>query len=114
MAKAAETLYRRMIVGPLIRKKREELGLTQNDVGRALGYRYGNFVGMVEKGNSPFPLEKAIAFADVLEIPRHKLIEAAISELYPHLLPYLEFKPVPKGKYAELDRQVEELLKKTG
>lgn len=114
MVKAVKTFYRRMIVGPLIKKQREDLDLTQNDVGLALGYRYGNFVGMIEKGNSPFPLDKAIAFADVLEIPRHKMIEAAISELYPDLLPYLEFKPVPKEKYAELDRKIEELLKNTG
>lgn len=84
-------------IGKLIKDYRERRNLTQNDLGRKLGYKYGNFVGMIETGASQFPLGKCLDYADALDIDRTLFIETAMKELYPELVPYLKFvKPAPK------------------
>ena len=45
-------------IGKMLRAYRDKTGLTQVDVAKDLGYKYGNFVGMLEGGNAVFPLAK--------------------------------------------------------
>ncbi|MBN1224518.1 MAG: helix-turn-helix transcriptional regulator [Candidatus Aminicenantes bacterium] len=78
-------------IGKLIKDYRERRNLTQNDLGRRLGYKYGNFIGMIETGASQFPLGKCIEYADALGIDRTVFIETAMKDLYPELIPYIKF-----------------------
>ena len=53
-----------------MRQRREELGLTQGDVIRVLGYKSRNAVSNIEIGVEGLPAKRAYAWADILEVPR--------------------------------------------
>ena len=57
-------------VGAFVSKRREELGLSQGDIIRVLGYKSRNAVSNIEVGIEGLPAKRAYAWADVLEIPR--------------------------------------------
>ena len=57
-------------VGGFVRARRDELGLSQNEVIRALGYKNAGSVSAIELGNESLPTKRAYAWADVLEVPR--------------------------------------------
>ena len=88
-----EAQTKRLVVGPFIRRRREQLGMTQLQMGKALRHRYGNFVGMIEKGQSPFPMEHWKEYADILQVPRHEFLKVVLEDLYPDTLEYLKFEP---------------------
>jgi transcriptional regulator with XRE-family HTH domain len=68
-----EELWRR--VGAFVRERREELGLTQGDVIRILGYKSRNAVSNIEHGIEGLPAKRAYAWADVLAVPRDAFFE---------------------------------------
>jgi transcriptional regulator with XRE-family HTH domain len=57
-------------VGAFVRARREELGLSQGDIIRVLGYKSRNAVSNIEVGIEGLPAKRAYAWADVLEVPR--------------------------------------------
>ena len=57
-------------VGSFIRGRREELGLSQGEIIRVLGYKSRNAVSNIEVGIEGLPAKRAYAWADVLEMPR--------------------------------------------
>lgn len=57
-------------VGRFVRQRREELGLSQGDVIRVLGYKSRNAVSNIEIGIEGLPAKRAYAWADLLEVPR--------------------------------------------
>lgn len=67
-------------VGIFIRARREELGLSQGDVIRALGYKSRNAVSNVELGIDGLPAKRAYAWAEVLDVPRQVFFEFVIGE----------------------------------
>lgn len=81
-------------IGSVIKKRREELKMTQSELGKALGYRYGNFIGYLENGKTVFPLDKWEEYAEVLQIPKHEFLELIFSEKYPDMMEYLSFHPL--------------------
>jgi len=80
-----------LTVGQLIRQKREELKMTQSELGSALGYRYGNFIGYLENGKAVFPLEKWEEYADVLQVPKHLFLKVLLRERFPNMLHFISF-----------------------
>lgn len=75
----------------VIKDRRLDLGYTQTDLSELVGYTHRNFIAMIELGKSRVPLDKWLAFADALHIPRHVFIELALSEFKPDIMPYLQF-----------------------
>jgi transcriptional regulator with XRE-family HTH domain len=57
-------------VGAFVRARREELGLSQGDIIRVLGYKSRNAVSNIEVGIEGLPAKRAYAWADVLDVPR--------------------------------------------
>lgn len=57
-------------VGRFVRQRRDELGLSQGDIIRVLGYKSRNAVSNIEIGIEGLPAKRAYAWADLLEIPR--------------------------------------------
>jgi transcriptional regulator with XRE-family HTH domain len=57
-------------IGAFVRARREELGLSQGDIIRVLGYKSRNAVSNIEVGIEGLPPKRAYAWADVLEVPR--------------------------------------------
>lgn len=79
--------------------------MTQTELGKALGYRYGNFIGYLENGKAVFPVERWEEYAEVLQIPKHEFLEILFQEKFPSMLAYLNFHPSQmagaKGRKAE-------------
>ncbi len=80
-------------IGELIKKRREELKMTQTELGKALGYRYGNFIGYLENGKAVFPFEKWEEYAEVLQVPKHELLQIIFQGKFPGMLAYIDFHP---------------------
>ncbi|MGQ0503725.1 MAG: helix-turn-helix domain-containing protein [Myxococcaceae bacterium] len=57
-------------VGAFVRGRREDLGLSQGDIIRVLGYASRNAVSNIEVGIEGLPSKRAYAWADILEVPR--------------------------------------------
>ena len=83
--------------GKMIRKYREEKDLTQADLAKMLGYKYGNFIGMLESGASVFPLAKGkwLEYAKAIEADPTEFLFAALCDVHPEMEPYL--KPLLKA-----------------
>jgi len=69
--------YRRKL-GNYVRDHREKAGLTQREVGRAVGLS-ANAVSAIELGRNPIPPERYRSFADVFSIP-HKVFAKYLME----------------------------------
>jgi len=83
-------------IGALIKQRREELKMTQTELGKTLGYRYGNFIGYLENGKAVFPVEKWQEYAEVLQISKHEFLEILFREKFPAMLAYVDFHPSRK------------------
>ncbi|HEY3414319.1 MAG TPA: helix-turn-helix transcriptional regulator [Armatimonadota bacterium] len=70
MPKSAKdnALWRR--VGRFVRARRTELGLSQGDIIKALGYTSRNSVSNIEVGREGLPAKRIYAWADILQVPR--------------------------------------------
>lgn len=51
-----------LVVGQILKFSREALGLSLRDMKTPLGYRYANFISMVENGHSKIPLVRISDF----------------------------------------------------
>ena len=57
-----------MTIGNRIRARREELGLTQEELAKRLGYKTKTSITKIETGNNNFPLTKVSQFARALNV----------------------------------------------
>ena len=57
-----------MTFGQRVRARREELGLTQEELATRLGYKSKSSINKIETGNNNLPLPKVERFAKALEI----------------------------------------------
>ena len=67
-------------VGVFVRRRREELGLSQGDVIRALGYVSRNSVSNIETGREGLPAKRIYAWADLLRVPHDAFFRFATGE----------------------------------
>lgn len=67
-------------VGAFVKARREELGLSQGDIIKALGYASRNAVSNVEVGIEGLPAKRIYAWADILEVPRDAFFRFATGE----------------------------------
>ena len=71
---------RRKRVGAYIRERRLELGLSQGDLCKVLGYRSRNSISNIEIGAEGLPPKRAFAWADALEVPRDDFFAFVVGE----------------------------------
>ena len=71
---------RRKRVGAYIRERRLELGLSQGDLCKVLGYRSRNSISNIEIGAEGLPPKRAYAWADALEVPRDDFFAFVVGE----------------------------------
>ena len=69
----------------ILRERREELGLSQVELSRALGIASDEFISMVETGKRSFALNNISRLADVLRLDRGDLCKCALYETAPTL-----------------------------
>lgn len=67
-------------VGGYIKKRRDELGLSQGDIINALGYKSRNAVSNIEVGIEGLPAKRIYDWADILEVPRDAFFKFATGE----------------------------------
>jgi transcriptional regulator with XRE-family HTH domain len=91
LEKRGDEVIKRLIIGPALRERREEMGISQAQAAKALGYKYGNFIGMIETGYGRFPIDKWKEYANYFGFPKHEFLKLVLSELYPDMIPYLDF-----------------------
>lgn len=64
-----------------MRARRNELGLSQGDIIKSLGYASRNAVSNIEVGIEGLPPKRAYAWADVLEVPRDAFFRFVTGEV---------------------------------
>jgi transcriptional regulator with XRE-family HTH domain len=69
--------------GAIVRQRREELGASQGQIAKAVGISSPEFIGMMEAGSRPVPLDRVPALADALQLDRSDLCKAALAERHP-------------------------------
>lgn len=62
------------MIGENIRKRRIELGMTQEDLAKKVGYRSKTTINKIEKGVNDIPLQKVIVIAKALDIHPVQLV----------------------------------------
>lgn len=67
-------------MGAYVKKRREELGLSQGDIINALGYKSRNAVSNIEVGIEGLPSKRIYDWADILEVPRDAFFRFATGE----------------------------------
>jgi len=80
---------RRTRAGALIKRTREAKGWSQLEFGKMLGFKRGNFICMVESGQSDLPFEKIPIVCELLDLDPRELLREAMSSRYPNLVKYL-------------------------
>lgn len=54
--------------------------MSQSELSHKLGYKNGQFISNVERGLCSIPLKSLAQFADVLEIPRERVVEVILED----------------------------------
>jgi transcriptional regulator with XRE-family HTH domain len=78
---SADALARRKKVGEFLRRRRLELGLSQGDMIKALGYANRNSISNVEIGIEGLPLKRVYQYAELLKLPRDDFFRFVLGEL---------------------------------
>lgn len=68
-------------MGAYVKTRREELGLSQGDIIKVLGYASRNAVSNIEVGIEGLPAKRIYAWADVLDVPRDAFFRFATGEV---------------------------------
>ena len=93
-------------VGALVSKRREELGLSQGDIIRVLGYKSRNAVSNIEVGIEGLPAKRAYAWADVLEVPRDAFFTFVTGQAERLDLPKANAKPGSGDRLAAAETEL--------
>lgn len=59
-------MYTEVTIGDRIRERREELGMTQAELAKYMGYKSRSSINKIEKGTNDIPQSKVIRFAEAL------------------------------------------------
>ncbi len=79
-------------IGKIIQDFRTQNDLTQQDFADLVNYRYGNFIGMIEKGKSQFPLAKGkwLDYAKALNMDPTEILLISLGDVFPEMASYLD------------------------
>lgn len=70
----------------LIQSRQAELGLNDDTLAAVAGYSSGKVVEMIKRGAMRLPVNKAVAFADALQLDRKHFFSVALNESAPDLM----------------------------
>lgn len=90
-----------------IRARREELGISQEELSKRLGYKSRSSINKIEKGENDIPQSKIVAFAQALQTTPERLMGWEQSPT-PDDLP--TFSPTGQKIDARTRRQLEAVL----
>jgi transcriptional regulator with XRE-family HTH domain len=96
-------------VADILKNRRKELGLTQQDIAAALRIRSPEFIGLVERGSRGLDLNRIPALAAILNVKADRLVETYINEVAPEAYKALVGRTGPTLPLVE-DQDVRRLL----
>ena len=67
----------------MLKDRRQQLGLLQPDIARAIGVKSGDFISLVESGQRSMDLNRIPALARVLKLNAKNLVLMAIHDQWP-------------------------------
>lgn len=67
------------MIGKMLREKREELGITQYEVSKRLGFKSSQFVSLYERGLSPVPLNVLNKCCTMFKINKQEIIKQLVA-----------------------------------
>jgi transcriptional regulator with XRE-family HTH domain len=67
----------------LLKHRRQELGLRQPDIAKAIGVKSADFISLVESGQRSMDLDRVPALARILKLNTKDLVMVAIREQWP-------------------------------
>ena len=73
----------------MIRNARLKKRWTQQQFGKMLGFDYGNFIGMMESGQSQIPINLIPRLCDLLDMDPKKLLKEVMVCRYPGVAKFL-------------------------
>ncbi len=88
MAKKPKGTGSKGLVGRFIEARRDEIGMSRAQLTRKIGCS-DNFIGILERGEAPFPFRRWPQYADALGVSRKKFLRIAAEERFPEIMPYL-------------------------
>jgi transcriptional regulator with XRE-family HTH domain len=71
------------VIGKFIKVRRSELGLSQNDLARALGYNTSQYISNIERGLASIPFAKIQEMAQLLKVEYRHLLNLKLMEEVP-------------------------------
>jgi transcriptional regulator with XRE-family HTH domain len=107
--------FAKLSLREIIRRRRQDLGLTQLDVARATGIASPDFISLVEKGVRRLDLDRIPQLVQLLRLDAVELCKLALEEQYPVLTAALvkgkAIRTRSSGKLStEVDLAAERLL----
>lgn len=86
------------VIGKFIKVRRAELGLSQNDLARSLGYNTSQYISNIERGLASIPFAKILEMSDLLKVDYRHLLNLKLMEEVPGFKEeFLGTKPVANG-----------------
>jgi transcriptional regulator with XRE-family HTH domain len=71
------------VIGKFIKVRRTELGLSQNDLARSLGYNTSQYISNIERGLASIPFAKIQEMAGLLKVDYRHLLNLKLMEEVP-------------------------------
>lgn len=91
-----------MTIGELIKTKRIEKGLSQDELARLLGYNNRSTIARIEGGYNGVAINKIQAVSDLLDIPKSQLMGWEVEEI--------EHIDIVEYQISEQDKKLQEEL----
>ena len=71
------------VIGKFIKVRRTELGLSQNDLARSLGYNTSQYISNIERGLASIPFAKIQDMSTLLKVDYRHLLNLKLMEEVP-------------------------------
>lgn len=100
-------------IGMRIRSKREELGITQEDLANLLGYKNKSTIAKIENGTNDIPQSKVIEFARALHTTVSFLMDLEGEEVMQSSLILSDFESKIISEYRKSDTLTKAMVLRT-
>lgn len=73
-------------IAEFVKTRREELGISQQDLSTSIGYKHGQFISNIERGVCSLPAFKILSLAVSLKTQPRPIIDAMVKDFHDNLL----------------------------
>lgn len=103
------------MIGKYIRQRRQELGLTQEELAKRTGYTSKAAINKIEKGVNDIPQSKITLFADALEVDVTYFFKDVTPTVPPRVEAYIEkFLKLSADKQDAIGKYIDFMAREDG